>query len=125
MKLTHEFVKTIPREIENGVIYISFEYATAIHKCCCGCGNEVITPFSPSEWKITFDGETITLHPSLGNWNLKCRSHYWIRNSVVEWAPKWNQKQIASAKKRDFVDEQKQLKGKKKKTFFRRVFGKE
>ena len=32
--LTHEFVEFIPDVIEEGKIYVSIEYATAVHKCC-------------------------------------------------------------------------------------------
>jgi hypothetical protein len=102
MKLTHEFVKNIPDNLENGKIYISMEYATAIHKCCCGCGNEIVTPLSPTDWKLTFDGETISLNPSIGNWSLKCKSHYWIQYGEVIMAPKWSQKQIKDNTKWDF-----------------------
>jgi len=93
MILVHKFVKSVPETLEDGVIYISVEYATAIHKCCCGCGNEVVTPFSPTAWELTFDGKTISLYPSIGNWNFKCQSHYWVTKSNVEWVPKWDKKQ--------------------------------
>ena len=89
-KLTHVFVKSVPEQLEDGVIYVSIEYATAIHKCCCGCGNQVVTPLSPRDWKLTFDGETISLQPSIGNWNFKCRSHYWITRNRVEWCAEWD-----------------------------------
>ncbi len=84
--IKHEFVEFIPDDLEDNTIYISMEYATAIHKCSCGCQNKVVTPLSPRDWKLTYDGETISLHPSIGNWCFPCRSHYWIRNSKVEWA---------------------------------------
>jgi len=70
--LRHEFVEHIPEELEEGVLYVSITYATAAHKCACGCGREVITPFTPTDWKMTFDGETISLAPSIGNWNFEC-----------------------------------------------------
>src|SRR5687768_16526588 len=89
MTLVHKFVRLIPEHIENGVIYISVDYGTAIHRCCCGCGQEVVTPFSPAQWQMTFDGETISLYPSIGNWNFECKSHYWITNNTVEWAEPW------------------------------------
>jgi hypothetical protein len=41
--LTHEFVEYIPDDFKDGTIYVSVAFATAAHKCCCGCGNEVIT----------------------------------------------------------------------------------
>lgn len=93
-KITHEFVDKIPESLDEGKIYISIPFATAIHKCFCGCGNEVVTPFSPTDWKITYDGETVSLSPSIGNWGFPCRSHYWIRNNEIEIARKWNQKEI-------------------------------
>jgi hypothetical protein len=100
MKLSHEFVKSVPEILKDRVLYVSMEFATAIHKCCCGCGNEVVTPLSPKDWKLTFDGETISLTPSIGNWSFDCQSHYWITNSRVEWAPKWDgRKSVPSGKK--------------------------
>ena len=85
--LVHQFVEFIPNELKEGTLYVCMGLATVVHKCCCGCGNEVVTPLSPSDWKLIFDGETITLHPSIGNWGFKCQSHYWIRDSRVRWAP--------------------------------------
>lgn len=89
MNVQHKFVEFIPEELEEGVVYISLHYCTAIHKCVCGCGNEVVTPISPGDWRLTFDGKTISLYPSIGNWNFKCKSHYWITNSKVRLASKW------------------------------------
>ena len=67
--LKHQFVTNMPDRLDPGVLYISIEYATAAHLCCCGCGVEVVTPLTPTDWKMTFDGETISLWPSVGNWN--------------------------------------------------------
>lgn len=94
MKLQHKFVEFIPELLEEGILYISLTYCTAIHKCVCGCNNEVVTPFSPTDWKMTFDGETISLSPSIGNWNFNCRSHYWIKNSEIIFARKWTDEEI-------------------------------
>ena len=47
----HEFVDFIPDILEDGVVYISVTYATALHLCCCGCGSEVVTPLSPTGWR--------------------------------------------------------------------------
>ena len=76
--LEHRFVQHLPDRFEPGVLYVSMEYATASHSCCCGCGEEVVTPFSPVGWRMTFDGETVSLWPSVGSWTLRCRSHYVI-----------------------------------------------
>ena len=99
--LEHQFVRNVPREVNAGILYISMDYATAVHSCCCGCGERVVTPFTPTDWRITFDGESISLHPSVGNWNQKCQSHYIIqRNRVLE-AGLWSETQIAAEKRRD------------------------
>jgi len=99
--LRHEFVEHIPEELEEGVLYVSITYATAAHKCACGCGREVITPFTPTDWKMTFDGETMSLAPSIGNWNFECQSHYWIRRGRVRWAPRWSREEIDRGRARD------------------------
>lgn len=99
--LDHRFVRTVPRELEPGVLYISMDYATAVHSCCCGCGDRVVTPFTPTDWRMTFDGETVSVHPSVGNWNQKCRSHYVIqRNKVLE-SGAWSNTQIEAERRRD------------------------
>lgn len=84
--LRHEFVTSVPNELEHAVLYVSMPYATAIHLCACGCGAEVVTPISPSDWQLQYDGESVTLTPSIGNWRLPCRSHYWIRRNRIIWA---------------------------------------
>jgi len=99
--LEHRFVRNVPRELEPGVLYISMEYATAVHSCCCGCGERVVTPFTPTDWHMTFDGESISLHPSVGNWNQKCRSHYVIQQSRVLEAGTWTNAQIEAERRRD------------------------
>jgi len=91
MILTHKFVEYIPDELESGILYISMNYCTAVHKCVCGCGNEVVTPISRKGWKLIFDGETISLTPSIGSWNLACKSHYFITNNAVRFARKWDE----------------------------------
>lgn len=100
--LQHKFVEFIPDKIEEGILYVSLIYCTAIHKCVCGCGNEVVTPLSPTDWKLTFNGETISLYPSIGNWSFDCRSHYWISNSEIEFAKAWTDNEINSGRRRDY-----------------------
>lgn len=88
-ELKPQIVETIPGKLEEGVLYVSLIYHTAIHKCACGCGNETVTPFSPLRpdlhWTFCMEGEFITLRPSIGNWNFPCRSHYYITRNKVEW----------------------------------------
>lgn len=90
----HEFASDIPEVLRDGVVYVSIPFATVLHNCCCGCGREVVTPLDPSGWKLTFDGETVSLHPSVGNWSLDCQSHYWIRRNKVVWARQFSKSEI-------------------------------
>lgn len=102
--LEHVFTEFIPAEIEPGKLYISITYATASHLCACGCGERVVTPLSPADWSLTFDGETVSLYPSIGNWAQRCRSHYWIREDRIIWARAFSEKRIAAARARDRRD---------------------
>jgi hypothetical protein len=99
--LTHEFVEHFPDELKEGRIYVSIPFATVAHRCCCGCGNEVVTPLSPTAWNLAFDGETVSLDPSIGNWSFPCQSHYWITRNKVTWARRWSQKEIERGRQRD------------------------
>jgi hypothetical protein len=100
-RLEHRFAQHIPETLDPGVLYISMEYATAAHSCCCGCGEEVVTPFTSTDWKMTYDGETVSLWPSIGNWEIPCRSHYLIeRGKVIKAAP-WTEEEIAAERRRD------------------------
>lgn len=100
--LEAEFVTAIPEKLESGIVYASMEYATVAHLCCCGCGREVVTPLTPTDWKLTFDGESISMHPSIGNWSFPCRSHYWIRNGKVQWAEDWSPEQVQAGRDQDW-----------------------
>lgn len=124
MILVHKFVKSVPEVLEDGVIYVSVEYATTIHKCCCGCGNEVVTPLAPKSWRLTFDGKSISLYPSIGNYSFTCKSHYWIRNNNVEWVPKWDEDKTESEGNNETKDCKKAPKPKKRKSLWGRLFKK-
>ena len=101
--LKHEFVEFIPDELASNTIYISIAFATVAHRCCCGCGSEVVTPLSPTDWQLTFDGETVSLYPSIGNWSFPCQSHYWIDRNCIRWAERWSEERIAAGRARDFA----------------------
>lgn len=52
---------------------------------------------------MTFDGETVSLRPSIGNWMQKCRSHYVInRGKVIEAGP-WSDEKVETEWRRDRV----------------------
>ncbi|KAA3435923.1 DUF6527 family protein [Rufibacter hautae] len=109
--LKHEFVEFIPRLLEDGILYVSMTYATAAHNCCCGCGNKVITPLTPTDWKLTYNGESISITPSIGNWSFPCQSHYWIKWGRIKWSGQWSPEEIAAGRDRDRLAKKVQFKG--------------
>lgn len=78
------FVEFVPSDLDDGRLYVSMEYATASHRCACGCGSRVVTPLGPADWVLTFDGR-VSLSPSVGNGQFECGSHYLIRKNRVVW----------------------------------------
>lgn len=100
-RLEHRFVEHIPEQLDPGLLYISMEYGTAAHLCCCGCNSEIVTPFSLTDWHMTFDGESVSLWPSIGNWSLPCRSHYIIDRGKVREAPEWSKDQVEFGRRWD------------------------
>ena len=66
------------------------QYAICGHLCACGCGEKVITPLSPKQWKIAYNGEDVTLNPSIGNYAFACRSHYFLTNGTIIWVGEYD-----------------------------------
>lgn len=99
--IRHRFVDHIPADLEDGVVYVAIEYGTAVHRCCCGCGEKIVTPLSPTDWRLIYDGETISIKPSIGNWGLACESHYWIVRNRIEWARKLSDEEIRKGRELD------------------------
>lgn len=84
--MDHKFVDTIPNEIEDNVLYISLEYNVTKHLCPCGCRKEIVASLSPARYQLYYDGKTVSLKPSFGNWLHECGSHYFITKDKVIWA---------------------------------------
>lgn len=123
MTINHKFVEAIPEKLEDNVLYISIEHDTCLHLCCCGCKNEVVTPLSPHDWKLTYDGESVSLSPSIGNWNFKCQSHYWIKSNNIVWANMWSMDEIEENRKEDYQKKKEHFtKSKKKKKWYDKLF---
>jgi hypothetical protein len=125
--MRHEFVDFIPSEIEEDVLYISIEYDMAKHKCACGCGADIVTTLSPARWKLTYDGETVSLNPSIGNWSHTCKSHYYIINNNVKWASQISEKAMKKVIRNDQEAVKKHIKGSKRKektlfNFLKKIF---
>ena len=99
--MKYEFVEFIPAQVQEGVLYISIPHSTAIHQCACGCGSEVVTPLHPTGWEVSFNGEAVSLNPSIGNWSFPCQSHYWITRNKIRWARKWTTSEIEEGRAYD------------------------
>lgn len=87
--LTPKYLKELPKEKEEGILYISKEFGLAIHLCACGCGVETVTPFAPDlePWTMTENNGLITLRPSIGNFKGErpYHAHYYITDNEIEW----------------------------------------
>ena len=87
--LRTEEVETMPEQASmlDGVLYLSRKFALAIHLCACGCRIQTVTPLScedlPDGWRLTETAHGATLHPSIGNQQFPCGSHYWVQNGAV------------------------------------------
>lgn len=94
--MKHKFVDSVPpvTQMEQGTLYVSIKYNSAIHLCACGCGSEIVTPLSPVGWRLIYNGRSVSLRPSIGNWNYPCRSHYYITEDEIVWAGRFTDKQI-------------------------------
>lgn len=113
--LEYKFVERIPNDIPEGILFISIEFETAIHKCGCGCGKEVVTPISPTGWELIYNGEAVSLYPSIGNWSFGCKSHYWIKENKIVWAKKWSNYEIQEVRKSEELEQKEYYKKKDKK----------
>ncbi|MDH4317902.1 MAG: DUF6527 family protein [Desulfobulbaceae bacterium] len=98
MKLKLQHVHYMPKELEPGVLYVSEEFCTAAHLCACGCGSKIRTPLGPTEWSFKETSSGPTLRPSVGNWQLPCRSHYWISRGEIKWSYQWDSEEIAEGR---------------------------
>jgi hypothetical protein len=50
---------------------------------------------------MTFDGETVSLCPSIGNWSFACCSHYIIERGRVIKAGNWTEEKVEANRQRD------------------------
>lgn len=97
--LVLERVEFLPKELGPGILYVSDEYAVAGHLCACGCGSKVVVPLGPTEWRFSETAGRPTLRPSIGSWQLPCRSHYLITGGRVEWAGAWSEAAVRAGRR--------------------------
>lgn len=82
-----EYVDFTPPEsdMKEGVLYISKKFLTSSHLCACGCGNVVVLPFNHGPfWTLKESDNGVTMRPSVGSFNLPCKSHYYITDNKIE-----------------------------------------
>lgn len=87
-QIKYVFVDSAPATLEPGMLYISIKYRAIIHQCLCGCGEKVLLKLDPDRangWSFTFDGRSISIHDSVGNVGIPCKSHYVVRKNHVQW----------------------------------------
>ncbi len=117
------YVDAIPTTLDSGIFYISLKYKTASHLCCSGCGNKVVTPLKPGGWNLVAKGGLVSLYPSIGNWRLPCRSHYWIRKNEIIWAGEWSEEDISESWAHDLSIREQHFNRSSEKGFLQRIFG--
>ena len=81
------------------MLYVAEEFGAALHLCACGCGIKVSTPLLPTEWTLCESSNGPSLQPSVGNWQLPCRSHYLIDDGEILWLGEWSGEQVVAGRK--------------------------
>jgi len=101
MRFRIQHVRYMPSSLEEGILYVSKEFETAAHLCACGCKQKVRTPLGPTEWTLSESKRGPSLYPSIGNWQLPCKSHYIINKGDVVWARQWSKEEIDRGRARE------------------------
>ena len=91
----------MPKELKPEVLYVSEEFNSSAHLCPCGCGFKIRTPLGPTGWTFKETASGPTLSPSVGNWQLPCKSHYLIYRGNIIWCSTWSPEQIALGRRHE------------------------
>jgi len=90
VEITFEYVEFIPEERKEKIIYISEKYGVTVHNCLCGCGGKTILPIDciidgqDLGWKLIKEpNDKISFTPSVGNFQMPCKSHYIITKNIA------------------------------------------
>jgi len=124
-KIQLEEVEFIPKNLEPGKLYVSGQQNVAVHLCACGCDNKVTTPLGPAEWFFYTEIGNPSLYPSIANWHIPCRSHYWVKDGEVIWSSIPNEEQLKGMRKNNQERLKKYFKQKepaKKKNLWERIY---
>ena len=101
IKIRLQRVRYMPKKLEPGVLYVSEEFGAVAHLCPCGCGSKIRTPLGPTEWSLKVTRRGPSLFPSIGNWQLPCKSHYWIKHGKIIWASSWTLEQVTAGRRNE------------------------
>ncbi len=76
---------SFPEQLEIGKVYFYKEWSISVHLCPCGCGDKVYLPFKETNvsgeyWGLSSNTFTPSIFKRLG-----CKSHYFIKNGLVQW----------------------------------------
>lgn len=89
-KLSVSIVDDIPDQVTPGCLYLVGDvddYWASTMLCPCGCGDTItLNLIGPHPvWSATtVQSGKVSLHPSVHR-QTGCRSHFWIRDSIVIW----------------------------------------
>lgn len=92
-------VERLPENPVEHVLYVSHKFEMTLHRCACGCGHKVFT-FLGDGHEVIGHQNSPTVIPSIGVWDAKCRSHYFIERGKVVWASKFSEEKIAISMRR-------------------------
>lgn len=89
--VTIEYVYTMPpyETFKEGVIYVSMRFGVSVHRCLCGCGEKTVLPLNNTiggkdyGWKFIIEDHKATFTPSVGNFQMPCKSHYIITKGIA------------------------------------------
>lgn len=75
-----------PEPLEVGKVYVCWDYRSSVHLCPCGCGDKVFLPIAETSakdnhWGLIGNSFSPSIQKLTG-----CKSHYWIKNGLVQWA---------------------------------------
>lgn len=95
MPVFSQFLPGQPVDMEEGILYITEVYKTSKHLCPCGCKSLIVLPLNCSMgWdyvrevvtqNATIVDNLVTLEPSIGNFQIPCKSHYYIVKNEIKW----------------------------------------
>lgn len=91
--LVMELPKSV-NDMKPGILYLKHNNDgtyESFHLCPCGCGEPVYLQYGGKGWDLKFSSvgaeglSSVTINPSIGCFDIPCKSHYFIRNNKIVW----------------------------------------